>query len=254
MAKQQEHLSSVHNAIRILHEFSDDSPVMGISELSNRLQLAKSTVYRLLNTLSEAGLIDKDSSHKYRLGIGIFVIGSVAFRSTEIRAKSFPILVDLMTQIRRIVRLAIYDSGAAVYLCKLPEDKDTRMFSSSGKRVPCHSTAVGKLLLAYQGANEIDRVLSRPMKAITKLTITDAGELRKQLQRIREVNYAVTSEESTNNVCSLAIPVYDHLRRVVAALSITGSKEQFVEYKIQEYLHVMRVYSRLITEQLEDLE
>ncbi|GEO27837.1 IclR family transcriptional regulator [Alicyclobacillus acidoterrestris] len=247
--KQQEQLSSVHNAIRILQAFSEDNPVMGISELSERLGLAKSTIHRLLYTLNQAGLVDKDS-HKYRLGIGMFVIGSVVYRSAEIRVKAFPLLVDLMMCVRRIVRLAIYNSGSAVYLCKLPEDKETRMFSNIGKRVPCHSTSVGKLLLAFQEKDEIQRVLNRPMKAFTDMTITDPGELLEQLKHIREVGYAVTTEESTKGVCSLAIPVYDECHRVIAALSVTASRSQFLPTQVQEYLRSMRMYSRLITEQL----
>ncbi|WAH35614.1 IclR family transcriptional regulator [Alicyclobacillus dauci] len=255
MARPQEHLSSVHNAIRILQEFSDDTPVMGISELSARLGLAKSTIYRLLQTLSETGLVDKDvHSRKYRLGIGMFVIGSVVYRSTEIRVKAFPLLVDLMTRVRRIVRLAIYDGGSVVYLCKLPEDKETRMFSSIGKRVPCHSTAVGKLLLAYQDKDEIDRVLGRSLKPVTSNTITSPGELRDQLHHIRSVGYSVTYEESTYGICSLAVPVYDESHNVIAALSVTGSKDQFLPTEVREYLNILRMYSRLISEQLGGLE
>ncbi|MCL6592381.1 MAG: helix-turn-helix domain-containing protein, partial [Alicyclobacillus sp.] len=148
MAQQQAHLSSVFNAIRILQEFSDETPELGISELSVRLGLAKSTVFRLIRTLREAHLIEQnEESRKYRLGLGAFVIGSIVYRKLEIRAKSFPLLVDLMHSVRRVVRMGIYDDGSVVYLCKLPEDKETARFSSVGKRVACHSTAIGKVLL-----------------------------------------------------------------------------------------------------------
>ncbi|WAH39956.1 IclR family transcriptional regulator [Alicyclobacillus fastidiosus] len=254
MAKEQP-LSSVYNAIRILQEFSDDIPVMGVSELGERLGIAKSTVHRLLCTLRETGLVEQDShSHKYRLGIGMFVIGSVFYRSAELRAKAFPILVDLMQRVRRIVRLGIYDYGSVVYLCKLPEDKETRTFSSIGTRVPCHSTAVGKLLLAFQSSEEIERVLSLPLKARTSNTMTDKDELLEQLGHIRAVRYALTSEESRYDVCSLAVPVYDESQHVTAALSITGSKSQFLPTQVQEFLGTLRMFSRLITEQLDGIE
>jgi len=255
MAKPQEHLSSVHNAIRILQAFSDDTPELGISELSTRLGLAKSTVFRLVRTLGEAHLIDQDHrSHKYRLGFGMFVIGSIPFRRMEIRVKSFPLLVDLMNRIRRVVRLAVYDGGGVVYVCKLPEDKDTRMFSSIGKRVECHSTAIGKLLLAYQDESEIERVLAQPLKAYTPKTIVDPKQLQSQLSLVRKNGYSLTFEESTRGVCSVAVPVYDEFGAVVASLSVTGSQSVFMPTQVQDYVKEMRVYSRLITEGLDAIE
>ncbi|MCL6633597.1 MAG: IclR family transcriptional regulator [Alicyclobacillus herbarius] len=255
MAREMAHLSSVHNAIRILHEFSDEKPEMGISELSARLGIAKSTVYRLLHTLGEMRLVDQDArTHKYRLGLGLFVLGSIPYRCMEIRVKSFPLLVDLMHRVRRVVRLAVYDRGAVVYLCKLPEDKETTRFSSAGKRVDCHSTAVGKLLLAYQDEEEITRVLCRPLKAHTKRTIVDPEVIREQLSAIRRNGYATTYEESTKGVCSVAVPVCSEGGRVLAALSITVSKSEFFPHQIQTYVREMRVYSRLITEQLDAIE
>ncbi|WP_067935012.1 IclR family transcriptional regulator [Alicyclobacillus kakegawensis] len=252
MARAAAHLSSVHNAIRILQEFSDEKPELGISELSARLGIAKSTVYRLLHTLSEMRLVDQDArSHKYRLGLGLFVLGSIPYRRMEIRVKSFPLLIDLMHRVRRVVRLAVYDQGAVVYLCKLPEDKETTKFSSIGKRVACHSTAVGKLLLAYQDEEEIARVLRRPLKAYTRRTIVNPEIIREQLLAIRKNGYATTYEESTKGACSVAVPVATEEGRVIAALSVTAGKSEFFPNQVQEYVREMRVYSRLITEQLD---
>lgn len=255
MASEAEHLSSVHNAIRILQEFSDEKPELGISELSMRLGIAKSTVYRLLHTLSEMQLVDQDArSHKYRLGLGLFVMGSIPYRRMELRVKAFPLLIDLMNRVRRVVRLAVYDRGAVVYLCKLPEDKETTMFSSIGKRVACHSTAVGKLLLAQQDEAEIDRVLRRPLKAYTRKTIVDADIIRDQLHAIQKCGFATTYEESTRGICSVAVPITDEYGRVLAALSVTGSKTEFLPIQVRDYVREMRVYSRLITEQLDGVE
>ncbi|MCL6598149.1 MAG: IclR family transcriptional regulator [Alicyclobacillus macrosporangiidus] len=252
MAKKQQHLSSVHNAIRILHEFSDDTPELGISELSARLGLAKSTVFRLIRTLCEAHLIEQDSAtHKYRLGLGTFVIGSIAYRKLELRAKAFPLLVDLMNSVRRVVRLGIYDQGGVVYLCKLPEDKETARFSSIGKRVACHSTAIGKLLLAYQHEKEIRRVLQKPLAAYTPRTIVDPERVLAQLSEIRKNGYALTQEEATPGICSVAVPVFNDEGNVIAAISVTGSRSEFLPAQVQTYVRQMRTCSRLITERLD---
>ncbi|GMA61238.1 IclR family transcriptional regulator domain-containing protein [Alicyclobacillus fastidiosus] len=84
--------------------------------------------------------------------------------------------------------------------------------------------------------------------------MTDKDELLEQLGHIRAVRYALTSEESRYDVCSLAVPVYDESQHVTAALSITGSKSQFLPTQVQEFLGTLRMFSRLITEQLDGIE
>jgi IclR family transcriptional regulator, KDG regulon repressor len=252
IAKNSEHLSSVHNAIRILGEFSDEYPELGITELSERLSLPKSTIYRLLQTLKELNLISKNEfSKKYGLGLGAAVIGSTAIRRMNVRSIAFPYLFDLMQHVRRIVRLGVYDVGAVVYLSKLPENKGTTQFSGIGQRSMCHNTAIGKVLLAFQKPEEIERVLHQPLQIRTAKTIVNLSTIRKQLNEVRETGYALTHEEAAPGICSIAVPIYDHRSRVIAAISLTGSKSEFLSTNTYSYLKEMRIYSRLITQKLE---
>ncbi|GAB7389180.1 IclR family transcriptional regulator [Bacillaceae bacterium] len=250
MAKQQETLSSVHNAMRILKQFSNEKPELGISELSMRLGLAKSTVFRLIRTLTEAGLVEQDKySHKYRLGLTAFELGFLVYHKLEIRAVALPLLEKLMKSVRQVVRLGVYDKGGVIYLCKrAPENEVT--ISKIGNRVPAYCTAVGKVLLAHQSEEEIERVLGEKLKAYTSRTITDPETLRAQLKEIKQTGYAITNEELRKGICSVAVPVYNDLDEVIAAISITGSKSHFYPLQIQNYIQEMRMYSRLITERL----
>ncbi|GAX91342.1 IclR family transcriptional regulator [Effusibacillus lacus] len=251
MAKGQETLSSVQNAMRILQEFSKEEPELGISELSNRLGLAKSTVFRLIRTLSEAHLVQQNKkSQKYQLGLGAFVLGSAVYHKMEIRKVALPYLEKLMKSTNKVVRLGVYDQGGVVYLCKLPEDQETRMFSSIGRRVPSYCTAVGKLLLACQSEQEITRVVEGDLKAFTPNTITCRHQLRNQLKEIKQKGYAVTYEETKKGICSVAVPVYNDFNEVISAISVTGSKPHFLPAQIQNYVKEMKMYSRLISEQL----
>ncbi|BCJ88403.1 IclR family transcriptional regulator [Effusibacillus dendaii] len=251
MAKGQETLSSVHNAMRILQEFSKEGPELGISELSHRLGLAKSTVFRLIRTLSESHLVQQNKkSQKYHLGLGVFVLGSSVYHKMEIRQVALPFLEKLLKSTNKVVRLGVYDQGGVVYLSKLPEDQETRSFSSIGRRVPAYCTAIGKLLLAYQPLTEIERVLQEELKAVTPNTITSRDKLHEQLDMIRKNGYAVTYEETRPGICSVAVPVFDDMHEVVAAISVTGSKSHFYQVQTQGYVKEMRMYSRLISEQL----
>lgn len=251
MAEKAEVLSSVHNAIRILQTFSLTETELGISELSVRLGLAKSTVYRLMNTLHQSRLVEKNhETQKYHLGIAAFELGFIVYHSMELRRVAFPILDKLAKSIRRVVRLGVYDNGGVVYLCKQTFEGENGTISKIGDRVPSYCTAVGKLLLAFQHEKEVERVLESGLKAYTAKTITSPLRLKQQIQEIKKSGFAVTNEELRIGLCSVAVPVFNDLGKMIAAISVTGSKSQFAPQQIQLYIQEMRTSSRLITERL----
>lgn len=251
MSKKVEVLSSVHNAIRILQTFSLSETELGISELSVRLGLAKSTVFRLMKTLSAAKLVEKNKeTQKYHLGIAAFELGFIVYHSMELRRVALPILDRLAKSIRRVVRLGVYDNGGVVYLCKRVHDDDNGTISKIGDRVPSYCTAVGKMLLAHQDEKEIEQVISRSLTAYTNKTITTPHTLRQQLYDIKEMGYAVTMEELRKGISSVAVPVYNDMGKTIAAISVTGSKFHFYPNQIQQYVKDLQTCSRLITERL----
>ncbi|GAB7389140.1 IclR family transcriptional regulator [Bacillaceae bacterium] len=255
MAKEYGSLSSVRNAIRILREFSQDEPELGITELSLRLDISKSSVHRLLKTLSEENLVKKNKkTRKYHLWLAAFEIGSVVYNGLEVCQTALPLLKKMTQTVPGVIQLVIYDHGEIVYLLKLPEDKETRIFNSMGKRVSAHCTASGKVLLAHQSEKEIARVLRGGLKACTCKTITSAEQLKRELKKIREQGFGTSREEFKLGICSLAVPVFNDRKQVVAAISATGPCPLFSPMKIPFYLKEMKTYSRLITEQLEMIE
>jgi IclR family KDG regulon transcriptional repressor len=249
MSKQQEVLSSVHNAMRILKEFSLEEQELGISELSNRMGIAKSTVFRLMKTLNEANLVEKnEETQKYHLGIAAFELGFIVYHTMEIRLIGLPITEKLVKSTRKVARLGVYDQGGVVYLCKRVPDDDLGTISKIGNRVPSYCTAVGKVLLAHQSEEEIERVLKGNLKPYTSKTITSPDKLYKQLEEIRKTGFAITIEELRDGISSVAVPVYNDWGKVVSAISLTGAKSHF--YSVQSYVRELNNCSRLMTEKL----
>ncbi len=251
MKENKEVLSSVHNAIRILKEFSPDNRELGITQLSNKLNLAKSTVFRLINTLCETNLVQKNpKTQKYKLGIGAFELGFLFYHTVEIRHAASPIIERLVESTRKVARLAVYDRGGVVYLSKKNPREDYGTISETGNRVPCYCTAVGKILLAYQGDDEIDRVLEKPRKKYTTSTITEKKKLITQIEEVRERGYAITNEELRLGISSVAVPVFDDFGQLIASLSLTGLKNQFLSGQLPYLVKELKYHSELITENL----
>lgn len=251
MSKQKP-LSSVNNAIRILSELSFEDKEMGITELSNRLELAKSTIFRLVSTLSGNNLVEQNVlTQKYHLGIGAFELGFAAYHGNKLRLVAYPLLHKLMTVVREAAHLGIYDQGEVLYLCKREPVNHQGTISKIGKRVPSHCTASGKILLSNQSNQEINRVIDKGLAKYTDKTIQDPDKMIAHLRDIRETGYATAISEYKEDVCSIAVPVFDDSKQMIAAISLATNNNYLYPLQIQNYVNELRRYSRLITERLD---
>lgn len=248
---RQEPLSSVYNAIRILREFTNEEQELGITELSKRLGLAKSTVFRLINTLSCDNLVEKNfKTQKYHLGIAAFELGFAAYHGNELRLIAYPLLNKLMKVLREAVHLGVYDRGEVVFLCKRNPDTHNETVSQIGKRVPSYCTASGKILLAFQPEAEIQRIIRKGLKPYASKTITDPEKLAENLEQVKNTGFSVALCEYSEGISSVAVPVYNDAGQVIGAVSVAISRSYLFPHQIQNYVNEMKVYSRLITERL----
>jgi IclR family KDG regulon transcriptional repressor len=252
MAEIAKEITSVHKAIRILRVITQSSTKMGISELSVRMGMAKSTVARLLEILvDEKLLIKNNKTKKYHLSLLAFEMGSVVYNDIMVCQVSFPILQKFVSRNNVVAKLVLYDKEGSVVLLKLPLDHNSRIFSSMGKRLPYNATAPGKVMLAFQDDDEIERVIQNGLKSHTKTTISNPDQLKKELAKIRKDGYAISDEEYREGFNSIAVPIYDFRSQVIAAISIVFSKDLLPSSKVKHIINEMIISSQLISEQLE---
>ncbi len=217
-------LSSVRNAARLLKEFSGVDRQLGVTELSARLGLAKSTVHRLLATLAEERLLERDAATgRYRLGLGIYELGAVVTAHVDLHEAAMPALVSLRQRTGETVQVAVLDGLEAVYVERLDSPHTLRIFSRVGHRLPAHCTSSGKVLLAGLPAQTLDARLSqwRPVR-MTPRTITDEQVLRAELRMIAQRGWAENVEEGELGVASVGAPIRGIDGEVTAAISVAG--------------------------------
>jgi len=222
-AKKRTRLSSVANSLRLIKAFSEDHYEIGISDLAKRLGLAKSTVHRLASTLLEQGMLEQNAGDgKYHLGLALFELGTLVRRKMDFTVEARPYLRTLAERTGETVHLAILDHDSVLYIITHESKQALRMGSKVGTRVPVHSTAVGKTLLAFQPEAEIARIIARGLPASAPSTIVDPRVLQRELAQVRARDYAVDDEESEVGLRSIAAPVRSHSGNVIAAISIAG--------------------------------
>ncbi len=215
----------------LLATFSAAEPELTLTELSSRLNLSVSTVYRLLVTLDDRGYVERNpQTGGYSLGVACLDLGTVFLSKLEIRDRILPLLESLREACRETVHLAIMDRDQmeVIYLEKLEGLLPIGMMGSRvGGRAPAYCTGLGKCLLAYVEESAVrDFYSTNGMRAYTPNTLTDLTGLLLELEKIREHAYAIDDVEHEPDVKCVAAPVWNHRQAVVAAISVAGPQQR----------------------------
>jgi IclR family acetate operon transcriptional repressor len=215
-------LQSVTRAIRAL-ELIAEAGSLGVTELGRRLDVHKATASRLVATLAERGLVERDPvTEKYRLGFGLIRLAGAAMAGLDLVRTSHPILEELAERTRETVNLGMLSGDSVVYVDQVSGTRAIVSVSWVGRRTPLHCTSNGKVLLAHLAPAERDRLLAGPLERATPATIVDPNALIAQLQEIKVRGYAQTLEELEEGLNAVAAPVRQADGEVVSALSVSG--------------------------------
>jgi IclR family acetate operon transcriptional repressor len=216
-------IQSVQRATRLLKAFENGPTELGVTELSRRVALHKSTVSRLLATLEREGLLERvPETDKYRLGFMLVRLAGQVAHFGDVRAAARPLLIELTERSRETVHLAVLDGDEVVNVEQISGPHLVRDTNWVGRRTPLNCVANGKALLAFLSPRDTDRILAGPLPRFTERTITDPQRLRAELAAVRERGYAHALGEIEEGLNAVAAPVRDAAGTVVAAVSISG--------------------------------
>jgi IclR family KDG regulon transcriptional repressor len=217
-------VKSVSRALDIIHLVSLKKGGLGVTEIANQIDINKSSVYRILSTLVQYGFVEQDSeTGRYKLGYKFLEISSKLLESIDLREEAKPFLLELEKETNEVIHLVVYDQAEVVYIEKLEGNETLRMHSKVGKRAPMHCTSVGKAILAHLPTNVVLDILDRKgLPAHTDKTITNKDEFLKELLQVKQKGYALDLEENEYGITCIAVPIFDHLEKVIAAVSISG--------------------------------
>lgn len=223
-SEREVYVQSVERAIAILKTFSVEEPELGVGELSRRLDLPKSTVFRLLQTLEAGGLIRQNpETGLYHLGIDLLALAGNVLAYADVRRVSRPYLRQLAETLQETVNLSTLDRQDVVNLEQFVGGNRLVMHVGwVGRRMPVHAASSGKAIIAFLPEAELRAMLNGPLPSFTTHTITDPDVLRADLAQVRRQGYATTMEELEEGLHALSVPVRDHTGRVIASISVSG--------------------------------
>ena len=202
----------------IIGAFDDGNRVLTLNELTQRTELPKSTVHRMVEQLRRIGWLEREVSG-YRVGMRLFEVGGLASRRNQLCEPAYPHLYALATTLGFAVQLAILDGTDVVYLECIPMG-GFQLPTREGGRMPAYCTGLGKAMLAFDSEATAE-TLEQRLPRRTSRTLASASALSADLDRIRATGLAFDQQESYDGLACVAAPVRN-AGRAIAAVSVTG--------------------------------
>ncbi len=222
---------------------------MSLTEISTALDLGKSKTHRLLQTLIQANFAFQSDGSKYIASIKLWKLGSAMLRHTALRCVAESEMQNLMERTGESVHLSVLEDMEIVYLHKIDSDHPVRAYSQIGGRMPAFQVATGKAMLAYQN-DEALRTIYRQSRAKGLTTNRTESEFLTEMKQVRESRFAVNRGEYRADVYGVAVPIFDRLGAVAAALGVSGPADRFGEHRLDCLAQELDQSAGLITEQL----
>jgi IclR family transcriptional regulator, KDG regulon repressor len=224
------HSVSIERAMAILELLSASANGKTLSQISDRLNIPRSTAHVLIVTLKRLGYVRQASTgHLFSLGAKAQMLAGGPIACMELASRARPHLVPLSEALGLTSYIAVLDGDQAMYIecCK---GSGVQIDVFPGKRANLHCTAAGNILLAGQRKEVIEGFLNdHALMRHTSKTIRNAEELRARLEQVRKQSYALEDEEQALGVRCLAVPLCDALRKVTGALGISGPLHEIQE-------------------------
>src|SRR5205823_3881671 len=204
-------IQSVSHSLDVLEQFFGELDELGVTELSKRLKLHKNNVFRLLATLESRGYIEQNkATENYRLGIRCLQLGQTYVNQMGLLRQARPILEEVSRQSHENTYVAVARRQAIVPLAVVESKLPVRIMSNVGEALPLHSTAVGKVFLAYESEEGLRHVLGTNLEKFTEKTFHEIPALSEHLKSVAERGVAVDNGEYLVDVRAVAAPVRDY--------------------------------------------
>lgn len=220
-------MKTARNAIRLLREFTTDTPKIGVSELSRRLRLDRATVHRMLRTLLEERFIEQDADTRvYRLGPGVLELAQSFLKQNGIADIALPHLNRLRDQTGETVALQILDGRETVCVAMAESRHPVRVTYYLGERMPVYCTSSGFVFLAGMPPAARKAMLSKKLQKYTSKTIADAAKIEGMVLDVARKGVSFADETYIAGARAISAPIYSPNRDVIAVVTMVAPSQR----------------------------
>lgn len=243
---------AVEKALTILqHMSASPKTYWGVTELAKELQLNKSTVYSILNTMIPFGFIEKNqTTERYSLGYGLFDLIGNYYESNPIHSAFEAVVEPLHHKLPECINCFILRNDMAYILCSFSSSNYAlKVEMPVGTFLPPIYSSAGKILLSGLSDDNLKKIYDNCLEEPAAKEAPPFADFFAQIQSIRENHYAFNLSEYENGICSVAAPIKNHANQIIAAVNMVAPEARFNKNK-EIYLHHIMEIARKISEKL----
>jgi len=247
-------MKSLKKVIDILDYLCDAERDMGVTELSVKLNLPKSTVYRILKDLLEYSMVEQEkNTSRYRIGLRLLKYSNSLLRSFDLRQIAKPVLKSVCNETGETTLLTVWknDQGFCIDSILSSQNINVSLFVEIGREMPYHCTAGSKIILANQSPEDIQRIINKEhFLRYTPNTIVDPKKLIKHLLEIKDKNYAICDEEVQQGIKAIAAPIKNISGKTIASIGIAGLAQRMTPKNMKKLIKLVTDAGKEISKML----
>jgi len=244
-------MGGLAKGLAVIRAFARDHAALSLSDVARSAQIPAATARRCLLTLEDLGYVTRNG-RTFLLRPKVLELGAAYLESMNIEQVTKTHLEELARKTADSAALCVLDGTDIVYVARTSVRTLLRLEAHVGSRFPAHATSMGRVLLAGLSPERLNRYFEHAkLEALTERTITDPAKLRGLIQDCRRLGYAAVEDELAYGVVALAVPVFDHQQRVVAALNSSSHTRRTTRARlVRERLAMLQEASREISTDL----
>ena len=224
---------AVDKCIDILELLARIKKPLGVSEISKSLDLNKSTVFNIVYTLDDLGILERAPDGKFQFGTRLYILGRAAGRTSELISTVHPYLEKINQKTKLSAFLGLRSGLNAVIIDKVDSAFDIKIHSEVGMRIPLLAGAAGPVLLAQMSDTEVDEILStNALKQFTPNSCVNKKKYKAMIQKSRKEGIAVDMEEYIDGIRAFGLPIRTSRTDIQIALWVVGFKQQITNENI----------------------
>lgn len=236
-----ENVQSVERALDIIEVLAVEPEGLGVTEIAGRIHLHKSTVHRLISTLTARGYLEKTDAGNYKVGIKLIGAVSCYINSLELQTEARPYLAKITGALNLTAHLGVLDGNQVVYIEKMDVVSSIKLYSQIGLHVHAYCSSLGKCLLSNYSKEDLEnRMANCSFIKFTAKTISSMEEFHEEMKKVRAQGWAMDDEESETGHRCIGAPIYDYRGDIIASISASGPTALLTRERIPQVVDYLK--------------
>ncbi|MCM8818845.1 MAG: IclR family transcriptional regulator [Candidatus Omnitrophica bacterium] len=229
----------LEKGIEVFEKLKEEN-FMTFVQLQRKLNIPKTTLYRILKTLIDKNFVIYQDK-KYKLGYSFLSYANKILSEIQLREITSPYLKELCKKTGETIELIIPYNDEILYIDKIESPQSIKLVAQIGSKYKTlHASAPGKILLAYDEGVFKNFMSKKKLKKITPKTITNKGKLIEEIEKIKKEGWAYDIGEARIDVIRIAAPIFDYDGEIIGIISIAGPSYRIKREKIKNFGKILK--------------